>query len=97
MRACADVDKVAHRRLGRVLSPIDVVCGFLPIIGLLGDVLVAPLASRHVARRVSREVVFAACRVSQTSSIARWPTIDVETVVGLLPPAQRSVWRCGSW
>ena len=41
-----------------VLSPIDLIPEFLPIIGPLDDVLVVALAFRYVARRVPREVFF---------------------------------------
>ena len=43
-----------------VLSPIDLVPEFLPVIGPLDDVVVVALVLRHVARRADREVVLAA-------------------------------------
>ena len=43
-----------------VLSPIDPIPEFLPIIGPLDDVLVVALAFRYAARRVPREVLFEA-------------------------------------
>jgi uncharacterized membrane protein YkvA (DUF1232 family) len=43
-----------------VLSPIDLIPEFLPIIGPLDDVLVVALAFRYAARQVPREVLFEA-------------------------------------
>lgn len=43
-----------------VLSPIDLIPEFLPIIGPLDDVVVVALALRYAARRVPREVLFEA-------------------------------------
>jgi uncharacterized membrane protein YkvA (DUF1232 family) len=41
-----------------VLSPIDLVPEFLPVIGPLDDVLVVALAFRYAARQVPRAVLF---------------------------------------
>jgi uncharacterized membrane protein YkvA (DUF1232 family) len=43
-----------------VLSPIDLVPEFLPVIGPLDDVVVVALALRYAARQVPHEVLFAA-------------------------------------
>jgi uncharacterized membrane protein YkvA (DUF1232 family) len=43
-----------------LLSPIDLVPEFLPLIGPLDDVLVVALALRYAARQVPREVLVAA-------------------------------------
>lgn len=43
-----------------VLSPIDLVPEFLPIIGPLDDVVVVALALRYAARQVPEEVLFEA-------------------------------------
>jgi uncharacterized membrane protein YkvA (DUF1232 family) len=43
-----------------LLSPIDLLPEFLPIIGPLDDVLVVALALRYAARRVPREVLLEA-------------------------------------
>jgi uncharacterized membrane protein YkvA (DUF1232 family) len=43
-----------------VLSPIDLIPEFLPIIGPLDDVLVVAIAFRYAARRVPREVLYEA-------------------------------------
>lgn len=43
-----------------VLSPIDLIPEFLPIIGPLDDVLVVAVALRYAARQVPREVIFEA-------------------------------------
>jgi uncharacterized membrane protein YkvA (DUF1232 family) len=43
-----------------VLSPIDLIPEFLPVIGPLDDVVVVALALRYAARRVSPEVLFGA-------------------------------------
>jgi uncharacterized membrane protein YkvA (DUF1232 family) len=43
-----------------VLSPIDLVPEFLPVIGPLDDVVVVALALRFAARRVPREALFEA-------------------------------------
>src|SRR6478735_2607544 len=41
-----------------VLSPIDLIPEFLPVIGPLDDVVVVALALRYAARRVPRQVLF---------------------------------------
>ena len=43
-----------------VVSPIDLIPEFLPVIGPLDDALVVALALRYAARRVPREVLLAA-------------------------------------
>ena len=43
-----------------VLSPIDLIPEFLPVIGPLDDVVVVALALRYAARRVPRDVLFEA-------------------------------------
>jgi uncharacterized membrane protein YkvA (DUF1232 family) len=43
-----------------VISPIDLIPEFLPIIGPLDDVIVVALAFRYAARRVPRDVLFEA-------------------------------------
>ena len=43
-----------------VLSPIDLIPEFLPVIGPLDDVVVVALALRYAARRVPREVLLEA-------------------------------------
>ena len=43
-----------------VLSPIDLIPEFLPVIGPLDDVIVVALALRYAARRVPRQVLFEA-------------------------------------
>ena len=40
-----------------VLSPVDLLPEFLPVIGPLDDVVVVALALRYAARRVPREVL----------------------------------------
>jgi uncharacterized membrane protein YkvA (DUF1232 family) len=40
-----------------VLSPIDLVPGFIPVIGPMDDAVVMALAMRFLARRVPREVI----------------------------------------
>ena len=58
-----------------VLSPIDLIPEFLPVIGPLDDVVVVALALRFAARRVPREVVLEA-----------WPG-DRTLLLRLLGPA----------
>ena len=41
-----------------VLSPIDLIPEFVPVIGPLDDVIVVALALRYAARKVPREVLF---------------------------------------
>ena len=41
-----------------VLSPIDLIPEFLPVIGPLDDVIVVALALRYAARSVPRHVLF---------------------------------------
>jgi uncharacterized membrane protein YkvA (DUF1232 family) len=43
-----------------VVSPIDLIPEFLPVIGPLDDVVVVALALRYAARRVPREVILEA-------------------------------------
>jgi uncharacterized membrane protein YkvA (DUF1232 family) len=43
-----------------VISPIDLIPEFLPVIGPLDDVVVIALALRYAARQVPREVLFEA-------------------------------------
>jgi len=43
-----------------VLSPIDLIPEFLPVIGPLDDVIVVALALRYAARRVPREAILEA-------------------------------------
>jgi uncharacterized membrane protein YkvA (DUF1232 family) len=43
-----------------MLSPIDLLAEFLPIIGPLDDVVVVALTVRYAARRVPREVLLEA-------------------------------------
>jgi uncharacterized membrane protein YkvA (DUF1232 family) len=43
-----------------VLSPIDLIPEFLPIIGPLDDVIVVALALRYASRQVPREALFEA-------------------------------------
>jgi uncharacterized membrane protein YkvA (DUF1232 family) len=43
-----------------VLSPIDLIPEFLPVIGPLDDVVVVALALRFAARRIPRDVLFEA-------------------------------------
>jgi uncharacterized membrane protein YkvA (DUF1232 family) len=43
-----------------VLSPIDLIPEFLPVIGPLDDVVVVALALRYAARQVPREVILEA-------------------------------------
>src|SRR2546421_13013631 len=57
-----------------VLSPIDLIPEFLPVIGPLDVVVVVALALRYAARRVPREVLFEA-----------WPA-EPRLLERLLPP-----------
>ena len=43
-----------------LISPIDLIPEFLPVIGPLDDVIVIALALRYVAKKVPREVVYEA-------------------------------------
>ncbi|MEA2192903.1 MAG: hypothetical protein QOI73_3024 [Solirubrobacteraceae bacterium] len=59
-----------------VLSPIDLLPEFLPVIGPLDDIVAVVLLLRYAARAVPREVLFAA-----------WPA-EPRLLARLLPPAQ---------
>jgi len=48
-----------------VLSPIDLIPEFLPVIGPLDDVIVVALALRYAARRVPRQVLVEAWPAEQ--------------------------------
>ena len=50
-----------------VLSPIDLLPEFLPVIGPLDDVVVVALALRYAARQIPREVLIAAWPANPTS------------------------------
>jgi uncharacterized membrane protein YkvA (DUF1232 family) len=58
-----------------VLSPIDLIPEFLPVIGPLDDVVIVALALRYAARQVPRAVLLEA-----------WPA-NPSTIEGLLGPA----------
>jgi uncharacterized membrane protein YkvA (DUF1232 family) len=64
-----------------VLSPIDLLPEFLPVIGPLDDVVVVALALRYTARRVPREVLLEA-----------WPAEPrlLERLLGTPAPATHS-------
>ena len=62
-----------------VLSPIDLIPEFLPVIGPLDDVVVVALALRYAARQVPREVLLEA-----------WPG-DQRILLRLLGPASPPV------
>ena len=59
-----------------VLSPIDLIPEFLPVIGPLDDVVVVALALRYAARQVPREVLLEA-----------WPAnpASIERLLGPVP------------
>lgn len=57
-----------------VVSPIDLIPEFLPVIGPLDDVVVVALALRYAARRVPREVI-----------VEAWPA-EQRILDRLLPP-----------
>lgn len=59
-----------------VLSPIDLLPEFLPVIGPLDDIVAVVLLLRYAARAIPREVLFAA-----------WPA-EPRLLAKLLPPAQ---------
>jgi uncharacterized membrane protein YkvA (DUF1232 family) len=59
-----------------VMSPIDLIPEFLPVIGPLDDVVVIALALRYAARRVPRDILLAA-----------WDG-DPSTIERLLGPAR---------
>jgi hypothetical protein len=65
-----------------VLSPIDLLPEFLPVIGPLDDVVVVALALRYAARRVPREVLLEA-----------WPGEPrlLERLLGTPSPANHTV------
>lgn len=57
-----------------VLSPVDLIPEFLPVIGPIDDVVVVALALRYAARRVPREVL-----------VDAWPA-DPRLLDRLVPP-----------
>src|SRR4051794_14237075 len=59
-----------------VLSPIDLIPEFLPVIGPLDDIIVVALALRYAARQVPRDVLMAA-----------WPA-NPATLERLIGPAK---------
>jgi uncharacterized membrane protein YkvA (DUF1232 family) len=64
-----------------VVSPIDLIPEFLPVIGPLDDVVVVALALRYAARRVPRDVILEA-----------WPG-DPAVIIRLLGDARRHTSR----
>src|SRR3954466_15470571 len=67
-----------------VLSPIDLIPEFLPVIGPLDDVVVVALALRYAARKVPRDVLLEA-----------WPG-DRRIIERLLGPAPGPAWARSS-
>ncbi len=65
-----------------VLSPIDLIPEFLPVIGPLDDVVIVALAFRYAARQVPRSVVLEA-----------WPgkPSTIERVLGPARPEQHDI------
>jgi uncharacterized membrane protein YkvA (DUF1232 family) len=65
-----------------VLSPIDLIPEFLPIIGPLDDIVVVALALRYAARQVPREVLLEA-----------WPAnpATIERLLGRAPRPTESI------
>jgi uncharacterized membrane protein YkvA (DUF1232 family) len=61
-----------------VLSPIDLIPEFLPIIGPIDDIVVVALALRYAARRVPRAVI-----VDAWPGDPRW----IERLLGSVPEA----------
>jgi uncharacterized membrane protein YkvA (DUF1232 family) len=64
-----------------VLSPIDLIPEFLPVIGPLDDVVVVGLALRYAARRVPRDVLSEAWAGNPAS---------LRRLLGDIPPAEGS-------
>ena len=62
-----------------LLSPIDLIPEFLPVIGPLDDVVVVALAFRYAARRIPREAIFEA-----------WPA-EPRLLERLIGPARRNL------
>jgi uncharacterized membrane protein YkvA (DUF1232 family) len=83
LRASPDVPRAAKVAIVLaglwVLSPIDLIPEFLPVIGPLDDVVVVALAFRYAARRVPRQVLLDA-----------WPA-DPRLMLRLLGPDRSSV------
>lgn len=65
-----------------VLSPIDLIPEFLPVIGPLDDIVVVPLALRYAARRIPRDILFEA-----------WPArpATLERLLGTAEPTSGQV------
>jgi uncharacterized membrane protein YkvA (DUF1232 family) len=60
LRADPRVPRRAKLAVLWVLSPIDLIPEFLPVVGPLDDVVVVALALRYAARQVPPEVLYAA-------------------------------------
>jgi uncharacterized membrane protein YkvA (DUF1232 family) len=75
-----------------LLSPIDLLPEFLPVIGPLDDVLVVALALRYAARQVPREVLVAAWpgepRLLERLLGGRAPTTGKRVGAGRWPPGR---------
>jgi uncharacterized membrane protein YkvA (DUF1232 family) len=75
-----------------LLSPIDLLPEFLPVIGPLDDVLVVALALRYAARQVPREVLVAAWpgepRLLERLLGGRAPTTGRRVGAGRWPPGR---------
>ena len=73
-----------------VLSPIDLIPEFLPIIGPLDDVVIVALALRYAARRVPRDVLLAAWPGKPTPSrLASGGSIAYVAIGSRLSPCRR--------
>ncbi len=77
-----------------VLSPIDLIPEFLPVIGPLDDVVVVALAFRYAARSVPREVLLDAWpgdpRLMERLVGPARPSRHDTPYVNLMPPVGRS-------
>jgi len=55
-----------------VVSPIDLIPDVLPVVGIVDDLVLVPLAIRFLLNRLPREVAEAAARGAAASATPRW-------------------------
>ena len=65
--------------VGYLLSPIDLVPDFIPVLGLLDDLILIPVAIRIVLWLIPQEIIAELRRTAESEDIslnvARWPAI----------------------
>jgi len=71
-----------------LISPIDLISDFVPVVGLLDDLILIPLAIRLVLWLIPKEILEELRRAARNESIsikaARWPAIVCILIIWFL-------------